>query len=107
MSQIHPVLRLATSTLIHIDKDLLITDGQRLPEDYKKMGLKSKSQSLHYKQYTGYTHAIDLRTKNRAEWKNQLVRGYFWLMGFRTLRHKGTTDHLHISLMSHQSPDAY
>lgn len=104
--KVHPVLRLAVSTLIHLDKELIITDADRLPEDYKKMGLKAKNHSLHYKQSTGYSHALDLRTNNRPLWKNFLVENYFKLMGFRTLRHIGTADHLHVSLMSHEHPYA-
>lgn len=104
--EVHPILRLSVSTLIHLDKELLITDSARLPEDYQKMGLPSKNQSLHYIQSTGFAHAIDIRTKNRPEWKNQLVRAYFIAMGFKTLRHTGTADHLHISLMSHTYPSA-
>ena len=104
--EVHPVLRLAASTLIHLDKELVITDAERQPEDYKKMGLKSLKNSLHYTQSTGYTHAIDLRTRNRPAWKNFLVRSYFYAMGFRTLRHTGTADHLHVSLMSHERPNA-
>jgi len=104
--KVHPILRLSASTLMHIDKDLLITDATRLPEDYKKMGLKSIKQSLHYRQSTGYAHALDIRTNGRPEWKNQLVRAYFFVMGFRTLRHGGTADHLHISLKSHDHPHA-
>lgn len=103
---VHPVLRLATSTLIHVDKSLVITDADRTPEDYKKMGLKSIKHSLHYKQYTGYAHALDLRTKGKPEWQNFLIRNYFRIMGFRTLRHIGTDDHLHVSLMSHRYPNA-
>lgn len=104
--KVHPILRLSVSTLMHFDKDLIITDATRQPEDYKKMGLPSIKQSLHYKQSTGYAHAFDIRTKNRPEWKNQLVRAYFFVMGFRTLRHDGTADHLHVSLMSHEYPKA-
>lgn len=106
LRKVHPILRLSASTLIHLDKDLMITDAKRVPEDYKKMGLKSKAHSLHYRQSTGYAHALDLRTRGRKEWKNLLVRNYFRLMGFRTLRHIGTADHLHISLMSHDHPEA-
>lgn len=106
MRQVHPLLRLAVSTLIHIDKGLVITDADRAPEDYQAMGLKTPNHSLHYKQYTGYAHAMDLRTRARPEWQNFLVRNYFRLMGFRTLRHHGTADHLHISLMSHDHPYA-
>ena len=105
MSNLHPVLRLSLSTLVFMDKDLLITDASRVPEDYKKMGLKTLKNSLHYKQpSTGYTHAVDLRTSGRDELKNTLVTWYFRLMGFRTLRHVGTGDHLHVSLLSHDVP---
>ena len=31
-------------------------------------------------------------------WRNLLLRGYFATMGFPTLRHVGTGDHLHVSL---------
>jgi len=106
LRQVHPVLRLSLSTLILMDKELIITDADRSPEDYRKMGLKSIKNSLHYKQSTGYSHALDLRTKGRPVWKNLLVQNYFRLMGFRTLRHTGTADHLHVSLMSHDRPYA-
>lgn len=104
---VHPIVRLSVSTLIHIDKDLIITDADRRPEDYRKMGLKSKNQSLHFRQSSGYSHALDIRTRDRNPVRNFLVYSYFKLMGFNTLRHsgKGTTgDHLHISLMSHDRP---
>ena len=102
----HPVLRLAVSTLIHLDKEIIITDSDRMPEDYRAMGLKTIKNSLHYRQSTGYSHALDLRTMNRPEWKNILVQNFFRVMGFRTLRHSGTADHLHVSLLSHDRPHA-
>lgn len=102
--KVHPILRLSVSTIAHIDKKIIITDGDRQPEDYAKMGLPSKSHSLHYKQSNGYAHAIDLRTNGRNEIRNFLVQSYFKLMGFQTLRHIGTGDHLHISLKSHDRP---
>ena len=103
---LHPILRLGVSTLIIIDRNLLITDAGRMPEDYKKMGLPTKAHSLHYKQADGYSHALDLRTNGRSEWTNRLVWLYFRLMGFNTLRHIGTADHLHISLSIHDRPGA-
>lgn len=107
MSSLHPILRLSLSTIVYLDKDLLITDASRLPEDYTQMGLPSKRASLHYKQPTSnYAHAVDLRTKNRNEIKNSLITLYFRCMGFNTLRHGGTADHLHVSLMSHDYPHA-
>ncbi len=106
ITEVHPILRLSVSTVIHLDKELIITDANRVPEDYKKMGLKSIKNSLHYKQSTGYAHALDLRTNNRSELRNTLLINYFRLMGFRTLRHVGTADHLHISLKSHDRPNA-
>ncbi len=106
INEVHPVLRLAVSTLAYLDEDLIITDGNRKPEDYAKMGLKTKKRSLHYKQSDGYAHALDLRTNDRTEWRNFLLQNYFRLMGFNTLRHVGTADHLHISIQSHDNPNA-
>jgi multisubunit Na+/H+ antiporter MnhB subunit len=105
-TSLHPILRLGVSTLIFLDKDLLITDANRLPEDYKRMGLATKKHSLHYIQSTGYSHAIDLRTNGRSAIRNWLVLKYFEWMGFNTLRHVGTADHLHISICSHDNPRA-
>lgn len=101
---LHPILRVAVSSLIWFDKELVITDASRKPEDYKKMGLKSAKQSLHYKQKDGYVYAIDLRTNNRSELRNDIIKTYFYLMGFNTLRHGGTGDHLHISLSTKYKP---
>ena len=105
-TSLHPILRLSISTLVFVDRDILLTDASRLPEDYKKMGLKKKSHSLHYKQKNGYAHAFDLRTKGHSEWRNNLVQWYFRLMGMNTLRHGGTGDHIHVSLKSHDRPGA-
>ena len=105
-TSLHPILRLSISTIIYIDPDLIITDANRLPEDYRKMGLPSKKQSLHYRQSTGYVHAFDIRTKNRSWLRNRLLQFYFFSMGFNTLRHGGTADHLHISLTSPDRPGA-
>ena len=104
--ELHPFLRMAVGTWVWLDGDLMITDGARVPEDYTKMGLKSKKNSLHFKQSTGYVHAMDLRTKGRGEIRNTLLKTYFRLLGFNTLRHHGTGDHLHVSLSSKDSPGA-
>jgi len=103
-TQLHPILRLSISTVLFVDKEVMITDAQRQPEDYKKMGLPSKKRSLHYPQNDGYTHAVDIRTKGHSEIRNFLLKTYFYAMGFNTLRHVGTGDHLHISLLSHDYP---
>lgn len=105
-TSLHPILRLGVSTLIFMDADLMITDASRHPEDYKKMGLKALNRSLHYPQSNGYVHALDIRTIGRNEVRNQLLTIYFRMMGFNTLRHTGTADHLHISLTSPDSPGA-
>ena len=94
----HPTLRLATSTLVLIDQDLVVTDMGRTPEDYAKMGLPALENSLHYKQDSGFVEAVDIRTKGKPEWANFLVRIYYQSMGFNTLRHVGTADHLHVSV---------
>lgn len=103
---LHPILRLGCSTLFMLDRKAIMTDASRVPEDYARMGLKSKSNSLHYKQKDGYAYAIDLRTKNRFEVRNQALRLYFYLMGFKTLRHGGTADHLHVSMPCRYHPYA-
>lgn len=101
---LHPLLRMSVGTFIFVDPSLMVTDMARVPEDYASMGLATKGQSLHYQQADGYVHAIDLRTKGRAEWKNTMLKGYFWFLGFRTLRHSGTADHLHVSLVWPEDP---
>jgi len=101
ISELHPLLRMGVSTFILVDKDMIITDASRVPEDYRKMGLKTARNSLHYKQKDGYAYAIDLRTNNRNEIRNKAMQLYFNILGFNTLRHVGTGDHLHISLDCH------
>lgn len=95
---LHPLLRLASTTLFLVDSDAVVTDASRTPEDYRAMGLEPVEASLHFVQPSGYVHALDLRTNGRPEWRNRLVALGFRAMGFRTLRHVGTADHLHISL---------
>src|SRR5882762_2018790 len=95
---VHPLLRLALSTAILVDRDILITDTGRVPEDYGRMGLPTNSRTRHYKQKDGWVHAVDLRTTGHGVIKNRGVQFYFWLMGFDTRRHVGTADHLHVEL---------
>jgi len=97
---LHPILRLSISTLILFQKDLILTDAERKPEDYRHLGLPDKQQSLHYTQSTGYAHAVDIRTKGHGWIRNRLIQSYFHLMGFNTLVHTGTAEHLHVSLWS-------
>jgi len=97
-ASLHPLLRVALSTLILVDRDAVITDLARRPEDYQAMGLPPNDGSLHYVQRDGYAHAADLRTAGRGLVKNRLIQLYFWSMGFGMLRHVGTGDHLHVEL---------
>jgi hypothetical protein len=97
-AELHPLLRMSVATLLLVDEGLLITDLSRHPGDYADMGLPVNPRSLHYRQATGYTHALDLRTKGRGPVRNLLMQGYFASLGVRTLRHVGTADHLHVSL---------
>ncbi|MCI4668404.1 MAG: hypothetical protein MRZ79_09710 [Bacteroidia bacterium] len=105
-NSLHPLMRLGVGTLVLVEPNLLVTDMSRSNEDYGKMGLKAKKNSLHYKQSDGFVHALDLRTKGHPEWRNNLLKVYFNLMGFNTLRHVGTADHLHVSLYSADRPNA-
>ncbi len=97
-SSLHPMLRLAASTLVLVDRAAVITDAARTRDDYRRMGLSPREASLHFRQASGFVHAIDLRTKGRSERWNKTVELAFWAMGFHALRHMGTADHLHISL---------
>lgn len=97
-TQIHPLLRLGLSTIILADAELVVTSAGRSAKDYKRMGLRVNNQSLHYPQVDGYIYAVDLHTRTRFFLRNWLLQGWFELMGFDTLRHVGTADHLHISL---------
>lgn len=97
-ASIHPLLRIAASALILVDPASVITDAGRTAEDYWLMGLPPNEASLHFAQSTGYVHALDLRTNGRPEWRNRGVELGFWLLGFHSLRHVGTADHLHLSL---------
>ncbi len=97
-SSLHPLLRLSVSTLVLVDSDIVVTDLGRSVADYERMGLPPNERSLHLRQTTGYVHAIDLRTRERNELRNWLMAGYFRVLGFGTLRHVGTADHLHVSL---------
>jgi hypothetical protein len=95
---IHPLLRVALATGVLIDRDAVITDVARAPEDYARMGLPVNHASLHVPQRDGYVRAVDLRTAGRGWLRNTAAVVYFRVMGFRTLRHVGTADHLHVSL---------
>jgi hypothetical protein len=92
----HPLLRVALSTLMVFDRKAVITDISRTPDDYRRMGLAVNQRSLHYRQTDGWVHAVDLRT--RSPFRSVVVEWYFLLMGFDTLRHTGTSDHLHVQL---------
>lgn len=97
-SAVHPLLRVAASALVLVDPDAVITDAGRTREDYWLMGLPTNEASLHFEQETGYVHALDLRTSGRSELRNRAVELGFWALGFHSLRHVGTADHLHVSL---------
>lgn len=97
-TSLHPSLRIALSTWILVDPELMITDAERKPEDYGRMGLPENERSLHLVTPSGYVQAVDLRTMGRPEWRNFLTTLYFKAMGFQVLRHLGTVDHLHVSL---------
>ncbi len=73
-------------------------ENGRNPRRLERMGLQTMRRSLHYRQRDNYVHAVDLRTTGQSEWRNGLMPWYLQLVGFRTLRHVGTADHLHVSL---------
>ena len=94
----HPVLRIAVATAIMGDGSVVLTDSRRVAGDYTRMGLPVNQRTKHYAQKNGWVHAVDLRTNGRSEIRNRVLQAYFNLMGFQTLRHVGTADHLHVQL---------
>lgn len=96
--QLHPIVRMAVSTIILVDRDLIITDAARTISDYDRMGLPRNESSMHFPQADGYVYAIDLRTNDRSWMRNMVLQNYFRLMGFQTIQHDGTGPHLHIAL---------
>ncbi len=95
---LHPVLRVATGLIFLADPGRVMVDGARTVEDYRLLGLSASEASLHFRQGDGFAHAVDFRTRGRPEWGNRGVELGFWLLGFHALRHRGTADHLHVSL---------
>ena len=97
-TSLHPVLRLALSTAILADGDLVVTDASRTAADYRRMGLPVFDRTLHYQQKNGWVHAVDLRTIGHSAPRNLLLGWYFRAVGLRVVRHVGTADHLHVEL---------
>ncbi len=97
-ASLQPVLRLAVATLVLVDAEIVLTDIERSPDAYASMGLAAPNASHHYRREDGWVHAVDLRTRGRGAVRNGLLRLWFEALGFDTLRHVGTADHLHVSL---------
>lgn len=97
-TSLHPIVRIAVASIILVNKEMVITDAARTREDYRRMGLPPRESSLHFEQEDGFVHAVDIRTRGVSEWKNAALAVYFRVVGFHTLRHVGTADHLHVSL---------
>src|SRR4029077_11006985 len=53
-SSLHPLLRVALSTVILFDRDLMVTDLARRAADYRAMGLPTNAGPFHYPQPNGY-----------------------------------------------------
>ena len=97
-ASLHPLMRLGASTYLLFDRNAVVTDLERTPEDYLGMGLPLDEASLHFKLGDRYVHAMDLRTVGRGPRRIALTVAYFRLMGFRSLHHVASADHLHVSL---------
>ena len=97
-ADVHPILRIAVKTWSLFDSNLVITDMSRVAKDYRRMRLRTYTDSLHYVQKNGYVHALDIRTIGRSAWRNWVTETMFRMMGLDTLRHGGTADHLHVEL---------
>ncbi len=97
-TSLHPVLRLAVSSAIVADGELVVTDAKRSAADYRRMGLPVFERTMHYPQRDSWVHAIDVRTIGHGELRNFTLAWYFRAVGLRVVRHVGTADHLHVEL---------
>lgn len=97
-TSLHPLMRLGASTYFLFDRNALVTDRERTAEDYLGMGLPISEASLHFKLEDRYVHAMDLRTMGYSPRRNRLTVAYLRIMGFRSLHHVASADHLHVSL---------
>jgi len=97
-TDLHPALRLALGTARLADQSFVVTEIGRTRRTYDRMGLQAPRHSMHYTQSDGWVHAVDLRTLGRSGLRNRAIQAYFEVMGFDTLRHRGTADHLHVSM---------
>ena len=98
-TSLHPVLRLAVSSAIIADGDLVVTDARRNAADYRRMNLPVFERTMHYQQPDSWVHAIDVRTIGHNEVRNFALTWYFRAVGLRVVRHVGTADHLHVELV--------
>jgi len=97
-TQLHPSLRLAVGLYRILDGDVVYTDFRRERDAYAGMGLPAPRRSLHFEQPDGFVYALDMRTHGRGALRNWLAQGYFEILGFDTLRHHGSADHLHVAV---------
>jgi hypothetical protein len=97
-TSLHPMLRLAVSSAIVADGELVVTDAARTAEDYRRMGLPVFERTMHFPQRDSWVHAIDVRTIGHGEVRNAALAWYFRAIGLRVVRHVGTADHLHVEL---------
>jgi len=96
--RLHPTLRMVLWLAWAGDRNVVLTDIERTPEDYAHMGLARRDQSPHFVQDDGFAHAIDVRVSDAGALRNWARQGLFLLVGLDALRHKGTADHLHVSI---------
>jgi len=94
----HPIIRYYTSILTMFDSDIVITDSKRVIEDYDSMKLARLTTSMHLVQTDGYSHALDLRTRDKSRIEIYLITAYYEMLGFYTLEHVGTGIHLHVHI---------
>ena len=98
-AELHPALRLALGAARLADQSFVVTEIGRTPATYERMGMHQPRHSMHYTQSDGWVHAVDLRTLGRSAVRNHAIQIYFELMGFDTLRHRGTADQLHVAML--------
>ena len=69
---------------------------ERMAVHYMK--LKRLTTSKHLIQSDGYSHALDLRTRDKSRLSVFMINSYYNMLGFYTLEHIGTGIHLHVHI---------
>ena len=74
-SAVNPILRVALSTIVLVEPDLVVTDMGRVPASYRRMGLPVNHRTMHYRQPDGSTPPLTINNDGNTYAGLTLVKG--------------------------------